>query len=72
MPKKQSKKQPSSPVSGALMARMAVFQQYQCLQQAWNLELQHDGTDWWTLFRLHYKITALEQRAPWLKKGALA
>jgi len=73
MPKKQPSNPPSSSsISGPQMARMAVYRQYQCLQQAWDRELQNDSTDWPALFRLHYKIAEMEKRAPWLKKESLS
>ena len=49
-------------------AVIAVRRYYQALQLEWSLELQNPATDWERLFFLHYKITDLERRAPWLKK----
>lgn len=40
---------------------------YTALQVEWHLELEAPKTDWTGLFDLHYRITEMERRAPWLK-----
>jgi hypothetical protein len=42
---------------------------YIALQAEWKIELESPAkTDWTGLFDLHYRITEMERRAPWLKQ----
>ncbi len=63
-------KKKSSPASPA-QARLAIVRHYHALQLEWSLELQNPDTDWEHLLALHYRITDLERRAPWLKQEVL-
>jgi gamma-glutamyl-gamma-aminobutyrate hydrolase PuuD len=49
--------------------KQLIRQHYQALQVQWHLELESETkTDWTALFEIHYRITEMERRAPWLKK----
>jgi hypothetical protein len=42
---------------------------YLALQAEWKRELESETkTDWTGLFDIHFRISEMERRAPWLKK----
>ena len=67
--KNHSPRQPKNIQPGRTdQLKETVRKHYTRLQAEWVAELDAVKSDWTRLFDLHYRITEMERRAPWLKK----